>query len=270
MYYQKLSIPVDQHHVDVLYYKAKSANRPIIFEMHGGGFMFGSATSDAIMCHRLRNELDVNVASIEYTLTTKAPYPTQLNEVYETMLHFYQHADEYQINPDKMITLGHSAGANLATTVCMKANETQAFKVCLQVMDYPYLDLVSDSYEKEQLSGSIGPKFMEMFKERYAGDQDPSSPFISPIKASDEQLQQLPPAVIVLAEYDGLKYEGLTYANQLIKNCVETHVKTVKKAPHAFMEKYFSASRVVRTKYKEEQAFVWIKGHLQYYMNREF
>lgn len=270
MYYQKLTIPVNDNQVDVLYYQAKSSNRPVIFEMHGGGFMFGSATSDAIMCHRLRNELDVNVVSIEYTLTTSAPYPTQLNEVYETMLHFYHHAKEYQINKEKFITFGHSAGANLATAVCIKANETKEFKILLQVLDYPYLDLVTNAYEKQQLSGSIGAKFMEMFKERYVGVQEASLPLISPLYASDEQLQEMPPAVIVLAEYDGLKYEGLAYANKLIDHCVETHVKTVKKAPHAFLEKYFSASRVVRTKYKEEQAFVWIKGHLQYYINREF
>ena len=57
--------------------------------MHGGGFMFGSASSDAIMCHRLRNELDINVVSIDYTLSTVASYPTQLNEVYNTMLYFF-------------------------------------------------------------------------------------------------------------------------------------------------------------------------------------
>ena len=130
MYYQKLTIPTQNHSVEVLYYKAKSSDRPVIFEMHSGGFMFGSATTDAIMCHRLRNELDVNIVFVEYTLTTTAPYPTQLNEVYDTMLYFYEHANDYEIDCNKFITLGNSSGANLATAVCLKANETKAFKVC--------------------------------------------------------------------------------------------------------------------------------------------
>lgn len=266
MYYQHLKI----NHTSVLFYKAKSPHRPVIFEMHGGGFMFGSASSDAIMCHRLRNELDINVVSIDYTLSTVASYPTQLNEVYNTMLYFYKHALEFDIDPHKFMTLGHSAGANLATSVCLKVLRTKEFNILLQILDYPYLDLVTDPYQKTDYPGSIAPKFMQMFREKYCPNQNYEDPLVSPIKASKEELSQLPPAVIVLAEYDSLKDEGLKYANLLAENYVETHFKVAKNKVHAFMEKYFSASREIYTKYSEERIFIWIKGLIEYYCHREF
>lgn len=266
MYYRNLKV----NNVNVLYYEAKSKNRPVIFEMHGGGFMFGSASSDAIMCHRLRNELDVNVVSVDYTLTTELPYPTQLNEVYEAMLYFYQHASEFEIDRNKFITFGHSAGANLATSVCLKANRLKEFNVMLQILDYPYLDLVTDSYQKPDIPGSIAPKFMEMFRQKYCSNLEFNDALVSPLYASSDEIKDLPPAVFVLAENDSLKEEGLKYANLLSENFVETHVKVVKNKVHAFMEKYFSASRVVYTKYSEERTFIWIKGIIEYYINRCF
>ena len=49
------------NHVEVLYFEAPSKNRPIIYTLHNGGLMFGSALTEAMMCPRLRNEKDLNV-----------------------------------------------------------------------------------------------------------------------------------------------------------------------------------------------------------------
>lgn len=270
MYYENLKIPSQDHEVEILFYKAKSKYRPVIFEMHGGGFMFGSATSDAIMCHRLRNELDVNVISIEYTLTTKAPYPTQLNEVYDVMTYVYEHATMFECDKEKFITFGHSAGANLATAVCLKAQEKGLFSILLSVLDYPYLDLETDPFQKEWIEKSIAPKFMEMFRNHYTTPDHYSDPLISPVKASFEQMTKMPPTIIVLAEKDNLSIEGKVYANKLIDAYVDVHVKYAKNKEHTFIEKYFSASRVIYTRYTEEKIFIWIKGLIQYYINRPF
>ena len=50
---------------------------------------------------------------------------------------------------------------------------------------------------------------------------------------------------------------------------METHFKVAKNKVHAFMEKYFSASREIYTKYSE-RIFIWIKGLIEYYCHREF
>lgn len=270
MYYTVEKINVNDHEIDVLFYQAKTLHRPVVFEMHGGGFMFGSATVDAIACHRLRQELDINVVSIDYTLTTKTPYPTQLDEVYQTMLHFYNQAALYQVNKDKFLTYGYSAGANLATAVCLKAHQEAQFKVMLQVLFYPYLDLVKDPYQKPQIETSIEAKFMDNFRNKYRPSKEFDHPYITPLLANDEMLEKQPPAIIVVAEKDNVKFEGLDYAKLLTDHYVDVHVKVAKNKSHAFMEKYFSASRVVYTKYLEEKIFIWIKGLMKYYMDREF
>ena len=90
MYFTKMNC----NQVEVLFFEAPSKNRPIIYTLHNGGLMFGSALTDAMMCHRLRNELDLNVVGIEYSLTTSAYYPTQLNEIETVMNYFYEHQEE--------------------------------------------------------------------------------------------------------------------------------------------------------------------------------
>lgn len=263
MYFNKMNC----NHVDVLFFEAKTKNRPIIYTLHNGGLMFGSALTDAMMCHRLRNELDLNVVGIDYTLTTKAPYPTQLNEIEKVMNYFYTHQESLQVDASKVIFIGQDAGANLACATALKGHDS---KIILQVLMDPLLDFTTDPYTRELTKGSIQPKFIDHFRNKYSPNQDFENSFISPISMNQEELEKMPATIIVMAQHDNLNDTNIAFANRLTKAYVDVHTRMARNRERGFMAKYFSASRVIYTRYHEEQIFIWIKNHIDYYLNRPF
>ena len=263
MYFTKMNC----NQVEVLFFEAPSKNRPIIYTLHNGGLMFGSALTDAMMCHRLRNELDLNVVGIEYSLTTSAYYPTQLNEIETVMNYFYEHQEELCIDASKTILIGNDAGANLACTTALKGSKS---KIVLQVLMDPLLDFTTDPYTREITRGSIQPKFIDYFRNKYSPNQDFNNPLISSYAMTQEDLEKMPPTILVMAQHDNLNDVNLDFANRLSKAYVDVHIRISKNRERGFMAKYFSASRVIYTRYHEEQIFIWIKQHINYYLNRPF
>jgi acetyl esterase/lipase len=61
---------------------------------------------------------------------------------------------------------------------------------------------------------------MEWFWDNYMGDADRTDPRVSPLRAKD--LSNLPPAVILVSEFDPLRDEGKAYAEALLAAGVPT------------------------------------------------
>ena len=62
--------------------------------MHGGGYIIGNATMDLNTFIYLSNKHNATLISIVYRLSTKAPYPTDLNDAYSGLRYNYHNADK--------------------------------------------------------------------------------------------------------------------------------------------------------------------------------
>ena len=86
----------------------------------------------------------------------------------------------------------------------------------LQVLIYPVLDYHFDtpSYRQNAEGYLLTRVGMEwLWKQYLARDEDGREPYASPMRAAD--LGNLPPALIITAEYDPLRDEGEAYAERL-------------------------------------------------------
>jgi acetyl esterase len=63
---------------------------------------------------------------------------------------------------------------------------------------------------------------------------DRSAISASPIRASDDVLKRMPPAIVITAEYDPLRDEGEAYGKRLVENGVSATITRYNGAFHSF------------------------------------
>jgi acetyl esterase/lipase len=87
-----------------------------------------------------------------------------------------------------------------------------------QSMYYPVTDAAMDTGSYEQFAEGffLSAKMMAWFWDAYEPDVERRlEPFASPLRASEEQLAGLPPALVIVGEADVLRDEGEAYAARL-------------------------------------------------------
>ena len=89
---------------------------PVVVYIHGGGWRSGSNINSLIMKTYGPYFLKKNiaVASINYRLNSKYPYPDQNDDVACALTYLSENEDELKINAEKAIFFGDSAGGQLA------------------------------------------------------------------------------------------------------------------------------------------------------------
>jgi acetyl esterase len=114
---------------------------PLFFDLHGGGFVFGSADMDEAINLELRARVGCKIISIDYAKAPEAPYPAAVNQIDAVVAHVFENAATYGVDPERMAIGGHSAGGNLSAVACLQAKRAGQVRFVGQVLDYPVLDL---------------------------------------------------------------------------------------------------------------------------------
>ncbi|MFC5470944.1 alpha/beta hydrolase [Cohnella suwonensis] len=210
---------------------------PIYFDLHGGGFILGSADMDEEMNLELTKQVGCKIISIDYAKAPEFPYPAAVNQVYAVVKHVFENAEKYAIDSRKMAIGGHSAGGNLGTVTCMKAKVEGDFQFACQILDYPPLDLATSALDKPRPKGAISPKMALMFDACYVDPSQAKDPYVSPVYTSQEELENMPPALFILAGRDSLHDEGVKYCRMLKTAGVPTDYYDYANARHGFTYK---------------------------------
>jgi acetyl esterase/lipase len=97
-----------------------AARRPAIVIVHGGGWRAGSKRDRPYRVMLLEYALKGYVTvSVDYRLVGEAPFPACIEDVKCAVRWLRAHADEYGVDPDRIGTYGHSAGAHLAMMLAL-------------------------------------------------------------------------------------------------------------------------------------------------------
>ena len=122
---------------------------PVVFNIHGGGFVGGDADVLDTQSDRIANEWNVVVVTINYTKADVKPVSYGSEEIRDVVLYFADHAEAYGVDPSSFTLMGYSAGAYYAadsTRMLQKAD----FDVSSLVLCYPWTTgLDADKLEED-------------------------------------------------------------------------------------------------------------------------
>ena len=190
----------------------------ILFFIHGGVWIVGNFENH----QRLLRDLVVGSGQIgvfvEYTPLPKAKFPTQLEESYAALKWVAQHAAEFGADGSRIAVAGNSVGGNMSAALALMAKDRKGPYISYQVLLIPATDASVDteSYHDYGTGRFLARDFMKYGWDLYAPDaKTRNNPYVSPLRASTDQLKGLPPALVITAENDPLRDEGEAYARKL-------------------------------------------------------
>ncbi len=220
------TITQDGHSVKLYIMKPErvSGKPGVLLFIHGGVWIVGNFQNH----QRLLRDLVVGSGQlgvfVEYTSLPAAKFPTQLEESYAALKWVAEHAGDFGADGSRIAIAGNSVGGNMTAALTLMAKDRKGPKISYQVLMIPATDASVDteSYREFGTGRFLARAFMKYGWDLYAPDaKTRDNPYVSPLRASSEELKGLPPALVVTAENDPLRDEGEAYARKLKEAGVE-------------------------------------------------
>ena len=216
----------------------QAAERPgVCVYLHGGGWVIGSIESHDAPCRELAARSGCAVVSVDYRLSPETPYPGPLDDCVAVTEWIAANGDELGVDGSRLVVAGDSAGGNLAAAVTLVARERGTPPIAAQLLVYPATDLtLSHPSMIENGEGYfLTADAMRWFAGHYGGDAA-ADHLVSPLHANDHS--NLPPALVLTAEFDPLRDEGEAYAAKLEAAGVPTTLHRFDGQIHGFLGMY--------------------------------
>jgi acetyl esterase/lipase len=215
--------------------------RDVLVWLHGGGWMLGSVETYDEVARGLARAGRCAVLSVEYRLAPEHPYPAGLDDCWAAAVWAAGRFDRVAVG-------GDSSGGNLAAAVALRARDTNAIDLALQLLVYPVLDseaVDSPSYEEYERSydgfagredfGEESSQGIRYIWEQYVPDGERRrEPYASPRHATT--LSGLAPALVITAEHDILRAECEAYAARLEDAGVAARIIDYEGQIHGFFQ----------------------------------
>lgn len=232
-------IPGPEGDIPARVYRARSLAEdtipPLILYLHGGGWVIAALDSCDATPRALAKKTGAIVVSVHYRQAPEHKFPAAHEDSYAAWQWLLAHGEELGGDPMKAAVVGESAGGNMAINIAIRARDEGAPMPIHQVLIYPVAgkDMTRPSYVENMRARPLNSAMMQWFLRHSLAQRDQvNDPRINLCERDD--LHNLPPATIILAEIDPLMSEGEALAQALHDADVWVDATTYDGVTHEF------------------------------------
>lgn len=210
--------------------------RALVIYLHGGSFVVGDLETHDWLCRRITYDTKTPMLALDYRRAPEHPFPAGLMDAVDSIRFVSAHRGMFVDDDARLVVMGDSAGANLATVAATLVRD-EDLDLVAQVLIYPTLgpELLTESAHRFGSGYLLDIDTLRYDYSLYlAGFADHTDPRISPILSND--LARVAPAVVVVAECDPLRDEGVAYAGLLEHFDVPVELLEAHGMVHGFLE----------------------------------
>ena len=128
--------------------KNQSGKAPVFVQIHGGAWVGLDAVMDEEYCQRICDELGAYVVNINYKKLNEKPFPYQQTEVVDTVKWLIANAEKLNIDPNRIVISGGSAGGHITAGAAIMLAE-EGIQIAGQIMEVPFLDFISGTSDEK-------------------------------------------------------------------------------------------------------------------------
>ncbi|MEV7601361.1 alpha/beta hydrolase [Kitasatospora sp. NPDC089797] len=210
---------------------------PAVYHVHGGGMVSGDEWELADTLAEWVDLLGVVGVAVGYRLAPEHPHPAPVEDCYAGLRWTAEHAEELDIDPQRLLIWGSSAGGGLAAATALLARDRGGPALAHQILQCPMLDDRARTPSSRELDGegfwdrTSNETGWRALLGAAAGGVD-VSPYAAPARAAD--LGGLPPAFIDVGQVETFRDEALEYAARLSRAGVPVELHMWPGAWHGF------------------------------------
>jgi acetyl esterase len=212
--------------------RASDEALPVLVYYHGGGLMLLDAEAFNPTCTEIAQQADCIVVNVDYHRTPEHPFPGPLQSGIAAYTWVQENATSFGGDPSRIGVGGDSAGACLATLVCLDAKAAAGPQPACQALCYPQVDLADLSEGMLTIDAFVNKGLIDQLNGAH-GVPDFLDPRASPLRAPDHS--GLAPTLILAAGHDPLLAQGRAYAAALRNAGVEVDYSLYEGMCHAFI-----------------------------------
>lgn len=214
-----------------------SQKLPLMLYIHGGGYITGLPEMFNDSIKRFIDTRACVIVSPDYRKAYTKPYPSALNDCYDTMLWAIENADSLGIDTSKIMVAGHSAGGGLTAAFTLRARDAGDFKIAFQMPIYPMIDDQQPYDSEREMHGPGWDSALNRIGwEAYladvvkSGDEIPA--YAAPMRNKD--YSDFPPTITFVGTLEPFYWETVRYVDELRQAGVEVVFKEFDKCFHGF------------------------------------
>lgn len=117
----------------------QTEKRPTVLFIHGGGWVIGNLNTHDSICRKIAASVDVRVIAVDYRLAPEVKFPVPLEDCQLALNYIIEHANELNVNVERLVFVGDSAGANLAAHLGQNFYQKYDLELKAQVLLYPVI-----------------------------------------------------------------------------------------------------------------------------------
>lgn len=212
-------------------------NLPGIVYIHGGGWVLGNFRTHERLVREIANRARAAVVFVDYTPSPEAQFPVPIEQAYTVARWVAAHGSAIGVDSRRLAVAGDSVGGDMTAAVAMMAKQRGGPHFRQQTMLYPVTDADFDtpSYKRFAENCWLTRPAMKWFWDAYAPRVAArSNPLASPLKATVDQLRDLPQA-LVITDSDVLVDAANAYAARLRSAGVPVTTSHYAGVTHDFM-----------------------------------
>lgn len=233
---EDISVPSPDGTLRLRLYRPGEGRLPVALFLHGGGWTVGDLDTHDDLCRRLAKRSGWLLASLDYRRAPEHKHPAQLQDAYLAYRWLLDNAESIGCDASPPALLGESSGGTIAASLTVLLRDLGAPAPVYQVLAYPAADRFDrwPSYA-ERGSGYILDRALMQW---YLGHLLPDGaraedPYLYPLVVED--LSSLPPTLVLTAEFDPLRDEGVAYAKRLADAGVDVEHVHASDQMHGFL-----------------------------------
>lgn len=217
-----------------IYHPDAAGPLPALFYVHGGGYVIGDLETHDAVCRTLCRSVGAVVVAVDYRLAPEHPFPAAIDDVVCVLQWLAAHAKELRADPSRIALAGDSAGAQLATTACLRTAGTIAPRALGLI--YPVAQHHSEPSASMAENGEgkfLTQGVMQWFINCYLDGRSELKRHPDFALLSAPTLATLPPSWVATMGHDPLRDEGHALAQRIEQAGVATEHRHYPGAIHA-------------------------------------